>query len=406
MQPIKISIRPRYVRCPHCLSRYIILKKGDPPFCPDCDYKGPSSYFLDFYYGGRQQIFSDERGIVLDTLARAELLVEQIKYEIDKGLFNPEKYRKAELKKYWIDQLLDQFKKVKEKTIAPSSKNNYFRGIDLAKKFFGTKDVRDVRKIHLVEYQNFLANIPIGSKTVWNYLSIFKTFMNWCKSDLGILSICPSFPNVDYEPPEINWITSEDQVKLLGYAREEDKPLLIFLMLSGIRPGEARALKVGDVDLDRQVIHVHATFSGTVYRAKRKGKGAKGYYIPIHPEIMPYIEKRVRSSTSGAWLFPSPDHGGPFSYQRLHKAWHIIRKRAGINYPLRLYDATRHSVVSGLLAKGESIYAVSKLVGHQDIKTTMNYAHADYESLRKMVSKITLMDGKKAGEVKTLKEKG
>ncbi len=396
---MKISIRPRYVKCPHCSGRYVFIK-GKEPFCPECDYKGPSSYFLDFYSSGRQQIFSDERGIVLDTLTRAELLVEQIKYEIDKGLFNPEKYRKAEQKKYWTDQLLGQFWKVKEKVIAPSLKGNYKRMIDVAKEFFGNVDVRDIRKVRLVDYQNYLTNKPVGPKTIWNFLSLFKTFMNWCKNDLGILSIVPPFPIIQHEPPEINWVTSEDQIKLLTFAREEDKPLLIFLMLSGIRPGEARALKVGDVDLSRQMIHVYATFSGTVYRAKRKGKGAKGFYIPIHPEIMPYISQRVKSSTSGAWLFPSPAHGGPFSYQRLHDSWKLIRKRAKITYKLRLYDITRHSFISGLLAKGESIYSVSKLVGHQDIQTTLRYAHSDIESLRKMVSKIKLLEVKDAKDEK------
>jgi integrase len=60
-------------------------------------------------------------------------------------------------------------------------------------------------------------------------------------------------------------------------------------------------------------------------------------------------------------------------------------------YRLRLYDATRHSLASGLLAKGESLFVVSKLLGHQNMKTTMRYAHADLESMRKTLSTVSLL---------------
>ncbi|MCJ7494253.1 MAG: site-specific integrase, partial [Deltaproteobacteria bacterium] len=274
-----------------------------------------------------------------------------------------------------------------------------------ASQFFGTRDVRDIRKIHIIEYQNHLVSIPVGSKTIWNYLSLFKTFLNWCKNDLGILSLVPPFPSVEQqEEPQINWVSAEDQIKLLSHARVEDRPLLIFLMLSGTRPCEARALKVSDVDLDKGLIYVRASFSGTVYRQKRKGKGAKGYAIPIHTEILPYIQQRLKSALPGAWLFPSPRHGGPFSYQRLAKAWNLIRQRAGITYRLRLYDATRHSLASGLLAKGESLFTVSKLLGHQDMKTTMRYAHPDLESLRKSISKVSLLKESEPEQVAKKKE--
>lgn len=390
---MKISVRPRYTSCPHCQDKYTKLPNGDL-FCPSCDFKGPSSYFLDFYHGGRHQIFSDERGMVLDSKSRVVHLIEQIQYEITKGIFDPDKYKRAELKKYWTDHLMDLFWRSKLPSIAPSYIPNYRRIVNIAKEFFKNKDVRDIRRIHLVEYIDYLRNKPVGKKTIFNYLSIFRTFMTWSMNDLGIIPSIPNFPKIEKQESQINWISSEEQVKLLNLAKEKDKPILMFLMLSGIRPGEARALKVGDVDLDRQNIHVYATFSGEVYRTARKGRGAKGYYIPIHPEMIPYITERVKSSTPAAWLFPANSKGKAYSSSNLQYLWMGIIRKSGITYRLRLYDATRHSVVSGLLSKGESIYTVSKLVGHSNIKTTMNYAHADLDSMRRSISKITLLEVK------------
>jgi integrase len=403
MKSVKISIRPRYVRCPHCLDRYVRLPDGSI-LCPGCDNKNPSSYFLDFYHSGRQQIFCDERGIILDTKARAELLSEQIKYEIDRGTFTAEKYKSAELTKYWTDALLGQFWKIKEKKVAPSSLRNYKKMIDTAKTYFANKDVRDIRKIHVIEYRTYLEQKPVGPKSIPNFLTLLKTFMNWVKSDLGILSIVPPFPVIEVSEPVINWVSAEDQVKLLSHAREGDKPIFMFLMLSGIRPGEARALRVGDVDLTKGIIHVRATFSGKVYREKRKGKGAKPYVIPLHQEMIPYIQGRIKSALPGAWLFFNPITGGHISVDRLNDGWNIVRKRAGITYRLRLYDATRHSLASGLLARGESLFTVSKLLGYATIKTTERYAHSDIESLRRSVEKVSLFPGKGKDEAKAKKE--
>ena len=236
-----------------------------------------------------------------------------------------------------------------------------------------------------------------------NYLSHFKVFLNWCKSDLGILTVVPSFPKVDPDEPQITWISAKDQAVLLEHCRPTDVPLFKFLMLTGVRPGEARALKCGDVDPQKDLIRIHATWSGNVYRPRRKGRGARSYMIPIHDEIRDYILSRLKSALPGAWLFPSPvDASQPYSSQRVYKVWKEMKKGAEITYNLRLYDATRHSVASSLLSKGESVYNVKEVLGHTSIATTMRYAHSDLSSMRRTISKITLLKvEEKDGEVQT-----
>jgi len=51
---------------------------------------------------------------------------------------------------------------------------------------------------------------------------------------------------------------------------------------------------VKDADLKTEAIKIAATFSRRVYREWRKGKRAKGYIVPIHPEMLSYIIDRVR----------------------------------------------------------------------------------------------------------------
>jgi hypothetical protein len=48
-------------------------------------------------------------------------------------------------------------------------------------------------------------------------------------------------------------------------------------------------------------------------------------------------------------------------------------------------------VASSLLSKAESIYNVKEMLGHTDISTTLRYSHTDLSTMRRTISKITLL---------------
>jgi len=50
----------------------------------------------------------------------------------------------------------------------------------------------------------------------------------------------------------------------------------------------------------------------------------------------------------------------------------------------------RHTFASWLVQKGVSIYEVSKLLGHADIKTTQIYAHLRSDDLRNAVKVLDI----------------
>jgi len=84
-------------------------------------------------------------------------------------------------------------------------------------------------------------------------------------------------------------------------------------MLQGCRPSEARALKCKNVDLRNRTITIVATFSGRVYREKRKGKKSKFVTIPVHPELYNYFADRVNNNLPEAFLFINLRTGMPYS---------------------------------------------------------------------------------------------
>lgn len=189
---------------------------------------------------------------------------------------------------------------------------------------------------------------------------------------------------------QYRWLSQEDQIKLFNLFPDADKPFFGFLFLSGCRPGEARAVKIKDVDLKTQSITIHATFSGRVYREKRKGRGAKPVTIPIHPEMLPYIIDRVKNNLPEAFLFPNPRTGAPYSLSAVDRVWYSVKEKAGLKNGLRLYDCTRHSFASNLVNSGTSVFKVSRLMGHSSIKMTERYSHENIESSRVEIEKLSL----------------
>lgn len=401
---MKGTIRPtsRQRKCPKCKEPFKHFRKFGY-ICPGCKTT-PSRFYVDLHHNGdRPQICSDKMGQPLDSYQRALNLLSKINYEIEHHCFDSSKYVKSRQQQFYVSTLLDEFQKEKlgdeEKgeinlDIAPSYRKDYKLMIKRAKEHFSTTDVRDIKKkAEIKKYVKHLRkNFGLGDKTVKNHVDLFHHFLVWCYEEVQVIDAVPPFPDIDFETRQFKWVNQNDQRDLFQLVPEEDKYMIAGLMLHGYRPGEGRALKCKDADLSNQTFTIVATFSGRVYRMKRKGKKSKPAIIPIHPEMLDYITERVKNNHPEAWLFPSKK-GTHYSANRLKRIWDIVRKGAGIGKKdLRLYDATRHSFASQLINSNTSLSKVSRLLGHSSTKMTEKYTKHDVESLRADVQKLSLMN--------------
>jgi len=177
---------------------------------------------------------------------------------------------KSELQKFFVSNLIDRYFETK-KSANSTLLFAYFQETPKhSQRVFNIKDVREIRKIDLENYKIFLESQKRSSKTVKNYLDTFKAFLNYCKSTLEIIATIPSFPVIDKPQPKIQWIDPQTQTWILENTPDEDKPILLFLMLTGTRPAEARALKVKNVDLKQGIIYIDSSFSKNTLRPKKK----------------------------------------------------------------------------------------------------------------------------------------
>lgn len=382
----------------------------------------PTKLYVDLpWKGERIRVFSDTTGQVLDTYDRAEKIRERIESELEDHTFDPARYVTAEASKFWACNLLDRFQidkvgtergeadagKEKPCSVSPSYKKDYKRMIRIAKAFFGKQDVREIRKIHLIDYmKDCQEKYSWKEKTLKNNMDLFKVFLNYLKNDLEIINKVPKFPEIEVPEPAVKWVHSNDQISLYELVAEDDKPIIGFLMLHGCRPGEARAIKCKDVDPETQSLSIHATFSKNVYREKRKGKKAKPYVIAIHPESFDFIKNRVDNCHPEAFVFINPRTGRPYTMESILAVWEKVRAAGNISSELRLYDASRHSFASQLVNQNVSLNKVSKLLGHSNTKMTERYAHHELESLRTDLSLVSLKKRESVTRLSLDKKKG
>ncbi len=352
----------------------------------------PKRCYVDLPWKGKRiRIYTDKTDQVLDTWERADTVRKIIESEIKSHTFDPARYMIAETSKYWAANLLALFEQQKLKSLAPGYRAIFSYMVRIARDYFKNQDVRDLRKLDLINYKEHLEQkYAWKAKTLKNVLDVFKSFMRCVRNDLELITSVPSFPLVEVPETPFRWVGQKDQTELFEKVPDEHKPIIAFLMLHGCRPGESRALKCKNVDLEHDCITIAATFSGGVYCERRKGRGARVAVIPIHPEMYDYIADRARNSFPEAFIFVNMRTGRPYTKQKLVEVWDQVRTAAGVSKDLRLYDASRHSFASQLVNSGVSLFKVSKLLGHSSTKITEKYSHANIDSLRVELSKLSL----------------
>jgi integrase/recombinase XerD len=146
-----------------------------------------------------------------------------------------------------------------------------------------------------------------------------------------------------------------------------EKALLTLLAYSGLRNKELCGLKVGDMDIASQLIHVH------------RGKGQKDRDASITPPcagiLLEYLHRDRAGAGPGEPLFVTLQTGHTYGTQDLRKLVRVVAKRAAITK--RVYPHLfRHSLATNMLIRGAHILAIKEQLGHAFVETTMVYLHA------------------------------
>lgn len=179
------------------------------------------------------------------------------------------------------------------------------------------------------------------------------------------------------EREEMVVLTDSELAALLHHTPTHWQPLVAFLAGTGMRWGEATALRWRDLDLNARPP------SARVSRAWKRGETTREIGAPktrksrrtVHiPERVAALLRPHQGSPDDL-VFTGP-HGGAVHHQAFHpRVWRPAVTAADFGKRPRIHDL-RHTAASQMLARGVPINVVQRQLGHESITTTVDtYGH-------------------------------
>jgi site-specific recombinase XerD len=153
----------------------------------------------------------------------------------------------------------------------------------------------------------------------------------------------------------------------------------------GLRASEVCALRAEDIDSKYRLVHV------------RHGKGDKQRAVMLGDRLLAVLRDHWRLyRLPGPWLFPRHVRGArswsnePVDAVWLGRRFATARSRSNVRRKITLHGL-RHGFASHLLEAGTDTAVLRVLMGHQDIATTVHYAHVRTDLLRTTPSPLDLL---------------
>jgi integrase len=139
--------------------------------------------------------------------------------------------------------------------------------------------------------------------------------------------------------------------------------MLITMINTGIRRGEAFTLSWRDVDLGAGVLTIRAENS----------KNGSSRTIPLNTTALETLRdwREHRQFPDSALVFPHPRTGARL--QDIDSIWESLTHAAGLT-GVRLHDL-RHTCATRLIKNGADVYTVKDILGHGSIAVTEIYLH-------------------------------
>lgn len=173
-------------------------------------------------------------------------------------------------------------------------------------------------------------------------------------------------------------VLSKEEVKKIieVTANLKHRALLAVIYSAGLRLGEVRNLKPGDIDSQRMLINV------------RQAKGFKDRSTILSPVTLEMLREYWKKYRPAVWLFETK-RGKQMCDRAVGIAFKKAMQKAGVNKQMGVHGL-RHSFATHLLEQGVSLPLIQKLLGHRSLKTTSVYLHVQDYSVHSVRSPLDM----------------
>jgi integrase len=260
------------------------------------------------------------------------------------------------------------------------------------KPFFGAMPLETIKTGTVNDWIAGFGKLGLQPKTIHNKWKMFRGIMNWHtdQNDEPRRRWKPSLPPIP--DVERRWYTPAEMLQIIdvsanypawGQVKGQYRPLFRLDAFSGLRSGEVSGLHAEDLDFGTKRIHVQRSIYKGV-EVETKGKRRRKVFVDSI--TMQMLRDFLGDRRTGR-VFQSRT-GSPVTNQQLNIVLRWATKKLGIKSGTM--HAFRHGRISHLRGNGVLDKIVQEQVGHQDIKTTDGYTHAEAASISAMMEKLAV----------------
>jgi len=172
-------------------------------------------------------------------------------------------------------------------------------------------------------------------------------------------------------------VISKEQIAMLINAIENTKHKTIIMLAyaCGLRVSEVISLKVKHVDGQRKIILIE------------QAKGKKDRIVSLSPGMLIMLREYYKQYKPADYLFEGQFENEHLSSRSIQQVLQKAKEKAGIKQDGSMH-MLRHSFATHLLDKGIDVVFIQKLLGHNDIKTTLKYLHVTNKDLVHILSPL------------------
>ena len=215
---------------------------------------------------------------------------------------------------------------------------------------------RDVTEADLDTMIQTFVKRGLSNATINRKLAAFSRMMRFARSR-GWIDRVPHIERFREPMGRIRWLTREEEAKVLDWfyqaRRDEMRDLVIVLVDTGLRLGEALHLTQGDVDLQSRLIRVW------------ENKSDKPRSVPMTSRVESVFRKRLGCPKPWTLTIHQAEH-----------YWRQMRELCGFADDSQfVLHALRHTCASRLVQAGIGLQVVMEWLGHKSMSMTMRYAH-------------------------------
>jgi len=178
------------------------------------------------------------------------------------------------------------------------------------------------------------------------------------------------------KPLKLPKVISEEKMlkALLAVQNIKHKTILLLAYSAGLRVSEVIHIKPTDIDSHRMQIRIN------------NAKGKKDRMVTLSTHMLPLLRSYYIKYKPKTWLFEG-QYGDQYSVRSAQVLFQQTFKK--LKLPAQFsFHSLRHSYATHLLDNGTDISYIQKLLGHNDIKTTLRYAHVSIKDVGKIESPL------------------